>query len=175
MTTTTDKIHEWIKLNYKGGLIRISDLSAIADSQLLLYGSLYGMEKDGEIKIIDRYFCPNDFHSLGESPENGYCRECDYSYPINQLDKETYIKPLRPVTAVKPRPELKPGNKFWFNNGHDRLTTHWIVDSITKDDRFPNEKDPSHVWEITYHMDRLNDRQHKYYADMSVTAIVIID
>ena len=76
------------------------------------------------------------------------------------------------ATAVKKISELKPGDKFWFNNG--LRGEQWVLDEIKKDERFPNERDPHEVWEIAYHLDIPSSRQAYRHIDERDTAIVII-
>lgn len=105
--TTIEAIQQWIKDHYQGGLIPLSEvyhlLSLDSIGEVIsAIGILKKMEDTGEVEIIVRHFCP-DSHYLGERPpKNGYCPECDYNYPLDQLNFTTYIKPLK----VEPIPTI---------------------------------------------------------------------
>lgn len=97
---TTDKIRQWIKDNFKGGLIHEKELAAIAESLNDLIEALLEMQKDGELAIVTHYSCP-EFHSMGEGKiTNGHCPECDYTYPLHQIIVNIYLKPLAAPTTI---------------------------------------------------------------------------
>ena len=72
------------------------------------------------------------------------------------------------VTKVN---QLKPGDKFWFNNGMRGVM--WVLDDIVKDNRFPNDTDPHDVWEIVYHLDIPDANTHRTYIDERDTAVTL--
>ena len=75
------------------------------------------------------------------------------------------------TTSVVKINQLKVGDKFWFNYGHRGKL--WVLDSIEKDGRFPNDTDPHNVWKIEYHLDIPNANRHHRHIDEQDTAVVI--
>jgi hypothetical protein len=91
-------IRQYIKERYKGGLIKVSDLSSYCQhSEGTIIRGLVELENLGEGKIEKRYSCPS-FHTVRED-EVPFCSECDYEYPQQQINVYLYFKPL--VTAKK--------------------------------------------------------------------------
>jgi hypothetical protein len=79
--------------------------------------------------------------------------------------------------VLKPAKDLIVGEKFNFNNG-EKPSYVWVVDSIKKDPRFPNEIEPMDVWEVLYHMEHAeitNPRTHFFHADESDLVLAIVN
>lgn len=90
----SNSILKYIHSHRRGGLIDFSDLvqfCSISEDKLLAI--LLRMEDDNKLKIVRRYFCP-EFHPIQISSDSlCFCLECDYSYPVTQLESMIYVKP----------------------------------------------------------------------------------
>jgi hypothetical protein len=95
-----DCIKKYIEDEYKGGLVKVSDLSIYCGhSQGIMLRNLSLLEEAGEVRIEKRYSCP-DFHYMRDS-EFPYCSECDDEYPEELINVYFYFKPLL-KTEAKP-------------------------------------------------------------------------
>jgi hypothetical protein len=87
-------IKKYIKENFFGGLIGISDLAEYCkQSEGKIYVSLSKLEKQGEIQIIKRYFCPETHQIQNDSLP--YCHECDYEYSEAYITTVVYVLPIK--------------------------------------------------------------------------------
>lgn len=100
-TNQGDCIKSYIRDRYSGhGLIGISDLAQYCHTiEGEIYVSLLDLQKQGEIKIITRYFCPEG-HLLSHD-EVPYCHECDYKYSYDYITELIYVEPLKINQEVK--------------------------------------------------------------------------
>jgi hypothetical protein len=91
-----DCIRKFIEDNYKGGVVKVSDVSkeyGFSEGQIIK--ALSVLEKLGEVRIEKRYSCP-EFHYMraGDLP---FCTECDDEYPVELINVYFYFKPLTKV------------------------------------------------------------------------------
>ena len=93
MVKPIDCIRKFIEDNYKGGVVKVSDVSSECGfSEGKIIKALSEMEKLGEVKIEERYSCPN-FHYMRES-DLPFCLDCDEEYPVELINVYFYFKPL---------------------------------------------------------------------------------
>jgi len=92
-TDSIQCIKQYIEQRYQGGLIGISDLAEYCEMlEGKIYKALVELQKQEDIKIIKRYFCPEGHPiSLDDLP---YCSDCDYPYSEDFITTIIYIKPL---------------------------------------------------------------------------------
>jgi hypothetical protein len=92
-TNIMDCIRKYIEDEYKGGLVKVSDLSNYCNqSQGKLLRELALLEQIGEVKVERRYSCPY-FHYM-RNEELPHCSECDDEYPEELINVYFYFKPL---------------------------------------------------------------------------------
>jgi hypothetical protein len=100
--TVAECIRRYIKTQYSGGLIGISDLAEYCDqSEGDIYVELLSLDQLGEIKIIKRFFCPEG-HSITSSLP--FCEDCNFSYSNLYITTIILIQPLKhpSMTASSP-------------------------------------------------------------------------
>ncbi|MDZ8088483.1 MAG: hypothetical protein RMY16_23410 [Nostoc sp. DedQUE12b] len=87
-------IKMYIETQYRGGLIGISDLATNCKvGEGNIYVALVKLQKEGDIKIIKRYFCPESHQILVE--DLPFCLECDYLYAEDFITTLIYVQPLK--------------------------------------------------------------------------------
>ncbi|MBV6626907.1 MAG: hypothetical protein KI793_28875 [Rivularia sp. (in: Bacteria)] len=90
---TQECIEEYIKTNYKGGLIGISKLTELCNQPAWeIYSILKKLESQEKLKIITRYFCP-EIHRIPDE-KVPFCPECDLKYADSDIITVVYIEPI---------------------------------------------------------------------------------
>jgi hypothetical protein len=92
----TDSMHcikQYIEQRYEGGLIGISDLAEYCGVlEGKIYKALIQLDKQENIKIVKRYFCPEGHQILLD--DLPYCSDCNYPYSQDFITTIIYVKPL---------------------------------------------------------------------------------
>lgn len=91
---TVQCIKKYIREEYRGGLIGISDLAEYcSELEGDIYLGLLELKKQNKIEIIKRYFCP-ETHRI---PNNAvpYCPDCDYKYSEAYITIAVFVEPIK--------------------------------------------------------------------------------
>jgi|GEM_PF-3594251 hypothetical protein len=93
VSETKDRIEEYIKKEYTGGLIGISILTDFCKKPTWdIYLALKSLESQGKIKIIKRYVCPKiDVIPNDKVP---FCPRCGIRYAMTDITTTIYVEPI---------------------------------------------------------------------------------